>query len=213
MSAPAAISIREFAKLDGCDESLVRRALRRGKLKADADGKLDPALAGSDWRRQNRRADKSADTRKKSARSVRTGPKRNVRTSGQPRTVEDLEAALNRIEGEEAADFLANLVVGKFADIAMAERIKENALAAKHLVAVRKEAGQLLEADLVEKVVFEEAQRARDAWLNFPSRVAPLLAADLGADAATIADALTAHVHAQLRAIGDPTFDFEGPQA
>lgn len=89
-----------------------------------------------------------------------------------------------------------------------AESVKESALALKHLVAVRKEAGQLLEADAVERVVFEEAQKARDAWLNFPSKVAPMLAADLGVDAGLIAEALTAHVHRQLESLCEPAFEF-----
>lgn len=49
-SKPKGISRRKFADLDGCDESLVRRGLTQGKLKAFRDGTIDPALAGTDWR-------------------------------------------------------------------------------------------------------------------------------------------------------------------
>jgi hypothetical protein len=49
------ISIREFGRRDGCSERLVRKALRRGRLRALPDGTLDPALVGSGWRRGNRR--------------------------------------------------------------------------------------------------------------------------------------------------------------
>ena len=111
---------------------------------------------------------------------------------------------------EKAGDDLEErLLAGNVLSKVEAEQVKESALALKHLVAVRKEAGQLLESETVEKVMFEEARRARDAWLNFPARVAPLLAADLGVDAGLIAEALAAHVHRQLEGIGDPAFDFE----
>lgn len=80
MSAPlpssAFVSVREFARLDGCDDKLVRRAIKAGKQLILGDGKLDPALAGSGWRKQNRRtvgsADRDADTGKMSAQGART---------------------------------------------------------------------------------------------------------------------------------------------
>ena len=51
---PISISNREFARRDGCSETLVRKALRSGHLLAGADGKLDPRLVGTGWRRANR---------------------------------------------------------------------------------------------------------------------------------------------------------------
>lgn len=123
------------------------------------------------------------------------------------------DGAGNQVAGEKSATESGDSLQERlFAGVVLtkvdAESVKESALALKHLVAVRKEAGQLLEADAVERIVFEEAQKTRDAWLNFPSRVAPLLAADLGVDAGLIAEALTAHVHQQLEDLGDPGFDF-----
>jgi hypothetical protein len=50
------ISIRRFADLDGCNESYVRKAIKRGQLPQLADGTIDPALAGSGWRRGNQQA-------------------------------------------------------------------------------------------------------------------------------------------------------------
>lgn len=42
----AGISIREFARRDGCSEGTVRKALKAGRLAALADGTLDPELIG-----------------------------------------------------------------------------------------------------------------------------------------------------------------------
>lgn len=44
------VSLREFARLDGCSEALVRRAVGDGRLARRADGTIDVALVGSVWR-------------------------------------------------------------------------------------------------------------------------------------------------------------------
>ena len=47
------VSIREFARLDGCSHTAVQNALKSGRLKVSEDGTLDPALAGTTWRAGN----------------------------------------------------------------------------------------------------------------------------------------------------------------
>ena len=42
--AEKGLSIREFARREGCSDTLVRRAITQGRLKAKKDGTLDPAL-------------------------------------------------------------------------------------------------------------------------------------------------------------------------
>jgi hypothetical protein len=201
MSAPVGVSVREFARLDGCNDKLVRRALTAGKLKALPDGKLDPALAGSGWRKQNRRADTSAD----SSRNVRTG----VRTKKvSAPTADETEEAAESLFAEEIEGFLDNVLAGTYADTATAERVKENALAAKHLLAARRDAGHLVEIEVAEAVLFETQRSQRDAWMNFPTRIGPLLAAELGMEADKVVEALTVHVHQQLDDLGDPEADF-----
>lgn len=206
MSAPPElVGVREFARLDGCDEGLVRRAIKNGKLPVSADGKLDPALAKSGWRRANRRADagadKAADIAKKSAPRVRT------RRMSAPDDDGD-GGPLDGLNDEEAADFLAGVLRGEFATTILAERIKENGLAAKHLIAARIAAGQLVEVERAEAILFEAARAARDAWLGFPTRIGPLLAADLDVDTDRVVEALTIHVQQQLEQLGEPEANF-----
>lgn len=206
MSAPAdLVSVREFARLDGCDDKLVRRAIKAGKLPVSENGKISAALAGSGWRRHNRRgadgADKSADTPP----AVRT----NVRTRKVSAPAPDqLEEALAAIGEEDIEDFLTELLAGRFASISQAERIKENGLAAKHLIAARKEAGSLVEVDRAEAIFFEAARSWRDAWMGFPTRIGPMLAADLGLDTDKVVEALTIHVQQQLEQLGEPEGSF-----
>lgn len=72
--------------------------------------------------------------------------------------------------------------------------------------------GQLIDMDLAGEVFFETARQSRDAWTNWPSRVAPLLAAELQLPIATLLAGLEEHVHRQLVALGDPTFADEFEQ-
>lgn len=200
MSAPW-VSIREFARLDGCDDKLVRRAIKSGKLAVSEDGKLDPALAGSGWRKANRRAPQRADTADISPR-VRTAADKPAPSA------EVTQAAADNLFAEEVEDFLSKVIGGTYADTATAERVKENALAAKHLLAARKDAGSLVEIEVAETVLFESQRAQRDAWMNFPTRIGPLLAAELGVEADKVVEALTVHVHQQLDDLGEPEADF-----
>jgi hypothetical protein len=70
------ISIREFARRDGCSDMLVRKAIKTGRLHALADGTLDPQFVGSGWRKANRRGEPkvpppSADLQKIADQAVR----------------------------------------------------------------------------------------------------------------------------------------------
>ncbi|MBB3940705.1 hypothetical protein GGR39_002362 [Novosphingobium fluoreni] len=206
MSAPThLVSVREFARLDGCDDKLVRRAVKAGKLPISDDGKLDSSLAGSGWRKTNRRAPKGADTAADKSQSVRTV----VRTSKMSApSADETEQASEELFSEEIEGFLDQVLAGTYADTATAERVKENALAAKHLLAARRDAGHLVEIEQAEMVLFETQRSQRDAWMNFPTRIGPLLAAEIGVDADKVVEALTVHVHQQLDDLGEPEADF-----
>lgn len=185
------VSIRQFAKLDGCSHTLVQRAISEGRLPISADGKLDPALAGSDWRKKNR--------------TRNSGGNGNLAVATVAKGGSDLNPADMNPE-----DFIAEVLAGRFKLIGDAERVKENALAAKNLLAARKEAGDVVDIETAEAVLFEAARSTRDAWINFPARVGPLLAAELGVDADRAVEALTAHVQQQLQDLGEPDPDFSG---
>ena len=202
MSAPQLVSVREFASLDGCDDKLVRRAIKAGKLPISGDGKLDRALVGSGWRKTNRRGSAGADKPQNVRTSVRTKAKVSAPTA------DEVEQASEELFSEEIEGFLDNVLAGTYADTATAERVKENALAAKHLLAARRDAGHLVEIEQAEMVLFETQRSQRDAWMNFPTRIGPLLAAEIGVDADKVVEALTVHVHQQLDDLGEPEADF-----
>jgi hypothetical protein len=219
VSAPAAdgISIREFARREGVSDKIIRRAISGGYLTPFPDGKLPPALVGTGWRKANRRADTAADMRADmSAPTVRTstppvsapgGPQEAL--EGQPHggALKRRRAAEGEGEDGESIDFdefARRVLSGDFPALATSERVKAAALALKQALDAQKRAGALIELALAENVLFEAARQWRDAWTNWPTKIGPLLAADLGLDAAKVVEAMTPYVHQQLVRLGEP---------
>ncbi|WP_295541059.1 hypothetical protein [uncultured Pseudacidovorax sp.] len=91
-----------------------------------------------------------------------------------------------------------------------AKRVKENYLALLNKLEYEEKDGALVSIDVAKKILFEAARAARDAWLNFPARIGPMLAADLGLEADKVTEALTPHVHKQVADLGEPSADFVG---
>jgi hypothetical protein len=91
-----------------------------------------------------------------------------------------------------------------------AETLKENYLAQLRKLEYDQKSGALVELEVAQNVLFECARVARDAWLNWPAKAAPYIAADLGVDSDKVIDVLTAHVHRQVEELGDPEGRFAG---
>ncbi|WP_233872458.1 hypothetical protein [Paraburkholderia adhaesiva] len=167
---------------------LVRRAIEAGRLSVLADGSLDPALVGTAWRKGN--AQTAANSSRQNANS----------DDDAAATVDE---ALRLFEAQAAAVTERVLNGASYAD---ALRIREsyNALLKQLEYATR--AGSLIELSVAQNVLFESFRLQRDSWINWPARVAPLIAADMGIeDIEALADALSNHVRAQLSALGEPS--------
>lgn len=87
-----------------------------------------------------------------------------------------------------------------------ARRVKENYLAALTKLEFQQKDGQLIEMTVAEEVLFNAFRQQRDAWLNWPSRVAPLMAADLDVPADRMTEVLIEHVHKHISVLGEPEF-------
>lgn len=93
-------------------------------------------------------------------------------------------------------------------DYAEALRRKENYLALLRQLEFEQKSGALVDLSLAERVLFEGARAQRDAWLSWPSKVGPLLAADFGLEADRVTGALTEHVHKHIAQLGEPDVHF-----
>ncbi len=225
MSAPLSappqdgISIREFARREGCSDRLVRRAVEQGKLHALSNGKLNPELVGSGWRHGNRHAvagaDRGADTLSAVSAPVSalSAPAEALEPQPQGGALRRRRRAEPDAEGEslDLDAFARRVLAGDAPELAQSEKVKAAAAALKGMVTARKAAGAVIDIDLAEQVLFNSARAARDAWLNWPARVGPLLAADLNLEADRVSEALTRYVHEQLEELGEPEADFSAP--
>jgi hypothetical protein len=88
--------------------------------------------------------------------------------------------------------------------------LKEQATAKLKQLEFAVKSGELISSEMAAGVLFEEFRAARDAWLNWPTAVAPHMAADLGVDIDKLVEVLTRYVHQHLSELGEPAGDF-GP--
>ena len=158
-AADSGISIREFARRDGCNDKLVRRAISQGKLTAFPDGTIDPNLAGSDWRKTNRRADTSADR-------VRTGADLSavVSAPGTP-VIETIEATAERLLSRNGASLT----------LKDAEKLKENYLALLRQLEYDIKSGNVVAVEDIARAVGEEYAKVRTRLLAIPAALSPRL--------------------------------------
>ncbi|SEI42308.1 hypothetical protein [Paraburkholderia diazotrophica] len=112
--------------------------------------------------------------------------------------------------GESAGDMAKQILSGdvELMDFDEARCFKENYLGLMAQLEYERKSGSLVELDTATAILFEEFRAQRDAWLNWPTRVGPILAADLGVEADRVVEALTAHVHKQIAQLGEPEANF-----
>lgn len=125
--------------------------------------------------------------------------RRTLAKTAQPPAAPPKETALHT--REPATDLLS---------LADALRTKENWLAKLRELEYQERSGEVIELALAPNVVFELFRDARDAWLRWPQKVAPFIAAELGSDVDEVAALLGEYVYQQLRELGEPQPDFSG---
>jgi hypothetical protein len=186
------LSIAAFAKRAGVSHTTVSVAVRNGRLTLLPDGGVDPKLLRTKWRAQDNpkpRAPKKPAAKKtpppdsEPAINVDGSPKRK---RGRP---------LKRPEDAKPSSST------EFAAITLQ---KERSLAALRQLEYEQRAGALVTVDAARRVLFEQARGARDHWLNWPARVAPFLAAELGVEPEAVLHTLTRLVHQHVSVMGEP---------
>jgi hypothetical protein len=119
-------------------------------------------------------------------------------------------AAALRVESDEPNEPITGAAGNVRRQYDKARSVRESFAASLLRLEYQKKAGQLVERVIAERVLFEAGRQARDAWLGFPSRAAPLIAAELGlADSDALLQALAKHVHKQIESLGADAADFD----
>lgn len=193
------ISIREFARREGCSHTLVNRAVKQGRIKTLEDGSLNPSDVGTPWKQSNAvRGNKRGNTGA-SVSSHGASPRKDVSSSELP--------SVSAPDDDSLADQALSILTerGATLDYGEALRVKENFLALLRELEYRQKSGALIELAAAQAAFFDTFRAQRDAWLNWPVKVGPVLAADLGIDASDrVTELLTAHVHKQIEQLGEP---------
>ncbi|WP_353614784.1 hypothetical protein [Mangrovibacter phragmitis] len=185
----------DFARLHGVSRKTVTMWKSRGWLVIsgdDIDVNASNALLEKYRKTINRpTSEKAASPAKKAA----------APTSSQAvKTEED--------DGASPESIAMNFILQNGAELSLdeARRIKENYLALLTKLEFQQKDGQLIEMTVAEEVLFNAFRQQRDAWLNWPSRVAPLMAADLDVPADRMTEVLIEHVHKHISVLGEPEF-------
>lgn len=177
----AGLSLSRLAKELGRAKSGLHKLAKRRQIPQRADGSFDidevrAALA------------RNIDPAKKRPAAAK-GARASVRTRGDVRRA---VALIGRVLAEEGVAVPDGLNYGA---IRMAETILKSR---ERDLAMQVKSGKLVDAEAVEAAVFRLARADRDALQNWPSRVGPVLAAELGVDAAALIIVLEKHVRAYL---------------
>jgi hypothetical protein len=175
MSAPVGISIREFARRDGCSDKLVRRALQRGHLQALADGSIDLSLVGTGWRKLNRRAALTADKGADIGADTGADMPPDVRTQVSAPAPASAPRPARRTLPEDGTGAQAHTEEGVLS-LTQAESLKENYLARLRQLEYDTKSGAVVPVDQVAALVGIEYARARTRLLAIPAEQAPRLA-------------------------------------
>ncbi|HHX0252534.1 TPA: hypothetical protein ACU1YM_002598 [Escherichia coli] len=185
----------DFARLHGVSRKTVTMWKSRGWLIMSGDD-IDVVASNAQlekYRKSVNRPDKQKTSAPEKKKADRLLPAR-----------EPPEESDSSLEGL-ARDFL--LENGAELSLDEARRVKENYLALLTKLEFQQKDGQFIEMAAAEEVLFNAFRQQRDAWLNWPSRVAPLMAADLGVPADRMTEVLIEHVHKHISVLGEPEFN------
>ena len=90
-------------------------------------------------------------------------------------------------------------------DVTFVQARTAHEIAKAHLARLRLQRlrGELVDRAKAAELVFRLAREERDSWLNWPTRVAALMAADLGVEAHAVQKAMEAHVRGHLAELAE----------
>ncbi len=184
------VSLREYARRRGVSHVAVMKAIRAGRLTPEPDGTLNPAKADAQW-----------DTRTDPARRPEPPEDEPAQADETPRTSDpdkpgDVAAATRPAATIEPAPQGA-------ATFTQARTAHEIAKAQRARIQVQRLREEVVDRAQATAEVFRLARRERDAWVNWPARVAALMAAELGLEPHTMQKVLEGHVRDHLNELAE----------
>lgn len=178
------LSIRAYARHRGVSHVAVKKAIETGRITLLPDGTIDPQRADEEWAKNTVSQRRAAAQEKASTTKARPAP---------------AEAKPQR----NVADASTAPISAGGMSLLQARTINEVVKAQTNKLRLAQLKGELIDRAQAIAHVFKLARTERDAWLNWPSRIVPRLAAELDVDEHKLFVALDAAVRAHLEELGD----------
>jgi len=178
------VSVREYARRRGVSHVAVLKAIKAGRISREPDGTIKPATADVQW-------DAGTDPAKRRPpkRTPAEAPPDDPGATNGPATAEPVTPA-------GGATFTQACTAH---EIAKAQRAR---------IQVQRLKEEVVDKARATAVVFRLARQERDAWVTWPSRVAALMASELGVEAHAMQKVPETHVRAHLSALADVRPEF-----
>jgi hypothetical protein len=187
----ARTSNRELARQLGVSETAVRRAEKAGRIRREADGAWDPAKVKAAW------PDNTDQAQQRPARGGRPAAKR--------RSLKPVpEAALGAVRDtlrEHGEPIVAGS--GQAMTFMQARTANEVLKAQERRLRLQQMKGELVDRAKAVAQVFRLAREERDAWVNWPARVAAMMAAELEVDPHQLHTVLERQVREHLNELAE----------
>jgi hypothetical protein len=182
-------SNRELARQLGVSETAVRRAEKAGRIKREPDGSWDPARVKAAWSENT----DQAQQRPKPGVRERSGTR--ARMKPVPEAAVGAVRDTLREHGEPIAAGAMTFIQARTAN----EVLK----AQERRLRLQQMKGELVDRAKAVAQVFRLAREERDAWVNWPARVAAMIAAELEVDTHQLHTVLERHVHDHLAELAE----------
>jgi DNA-binding Lrp family transcriptional regulator len=184
----ARTSNRELARQLGVSETAVRRAERAGRIKRESDGSWDPARVKAAW------SDNTDQAQQRPPRQRSDRPRRAA-LKAVPETAIGAVRDTLREHGEP--------VLAAGMTFMQARTANEVLKAQERRLRLQQMKGELVDRAKAVAQVFRLARQERDAWVNWPARVAAIIAAELEVDPHKLHTVLERHVRDHLAELAE----------
>lgn len=194
------VSRRAYARHRGVAENAVRKAIAAGRIELEPDGTVDVAKVDQAWTRRTDPAQQRPQQKRDASPSPAAAREPETQISVEaikPVPAAAVEAVRDTLReaGEPPTAGGMNYVTARTAN----EVIK----AQERRLRLGKLKGELIDRAKATTTVFTLARRERDSWVQWPARVAALIAAELGVDAHLTETVLDKHVRQHLAELSD----------
>lgn len=183
------MSERQYASHVGLSRGAIQKAKTSGRLVLHADGSIDA---------------RASDARRASM----TDPSKQRRDGSEAKLKPVPDAALSAVGDTLRESGIAPSPAGGGTTFLQAKTANEVLKAQERRLRLQRMKGEVIDRARATALVFRLAREERDAWANWPARIAALMAAELGLEAHAMQKVLETHVRAHLADLAEVATDF-----